>query len=355
MSQSFVRLYGSGSPADGAFLLAEGSAHFFINTADKYSLSGKGMIIGATELVLSSEGISTPRLETALAAADAQIKRIPPEKFTDGLKSFPFLMNISIVMAKQLVLTNKILSQAQKNFSGKEDERKSVSIQYYHIVKDIAAEYAKRKLPWLKDFLSKYEMSLVFKEGEAHSRTLEPVRLDGCSALSGNLVEYPKGTLLCEEGAAGSEMFILQSGMIDVLIGGKPVAVISDCGTPIGEIALLIGEKRSATLRAKNTVIAAKLQKSDLAAVSQKDLSIIRRIALSLAKKHYQNVNRICELTGKIVEKELTREADAKSRESLKLSSMESELSAMRDAVSEMTFKRREPFLKEIADKYGIK
>lgn len=354
MSQQYLRLYDSGAQADGAFLLSEGTAYFFINTADRYSLSGKGMILGATELVLSSDGITTQRIETALAAQGAQIKRISPEKFSEGFSSFPFLMNIAIVMAKQLVLTNQLLARAQKTYSGKEDQRKSICIQYYNIIKDISAQYAKRKLPWLKEFLQKYEMSLVCKEGEAHSKTQEPVRIEGGSALSGNLAEYAKDSLLCEEGAAGSEMFILQSGMIDVLIGGKPVAVISEPGTPIGEIALLIGEKRSATLRAKNTVIAAKLQKSDLAAISQKDLSVIRMIALSLAKKHYQNVNKIGELTGKIVEKEITQTPDAKSRESLKLSAMQTELSSLRDALSEMVFKKKEQFLKDIAIKYDV-
>jgi CRP-like cAMP-binding protein len=355
MSQQFLRLYDSGAQTDGAFLLSEGTAYFFINTVDRYSLSGKGMILGATELILSSDGISTQRIETALAAQGSEIKRISREKFTEGLASFPFLMNISIVMAKQLVLTNQLLLRAQKSYSGKEDQRKSICIQYYNIVKDISSEYAKRKLPWLKEFLQKFEISLVCKEGEAHSRTLEPVKIEGGSALSGNLTEYAKDSLLCEEGTPGNEMFILQSGMIDVLIGGKPVAVISEPGTPIGEIALLIGEKRSASLRAKNTVIAAKLQKSDLAEISLKDISVIRMIALSLAKKHYQNVNKIGELTGKIVTKEINQTADAKSRESLKLTAMESELSSLRDALSEMVFKRKEPFLKEIAAKYDIK
>ena len=46
-----------------------------------------------------------------------------------------------------------------------------------------------------------------------------------------------------------------QAGSIDVEIGGNRVATIDKKGTVFGEMALLLNEKRSATLRAKNNTV----------------------------------------------------------------------------------------------------
>ena len=356
MSGKYIRLYESGTAADGSFLLEEGNAFFFITTADKYILNGRNLIIGGSELILFKElGIVTPRMETALVDDTSKVKKISSDKFAEGLSNFPFLINVSMVIAKQVSLTNRVIAENRKNLVGKEDDRRSLCVEYYKIVKDLREENVKRKLPWLKDIVIKYETSLVFKEGEALSRTSEPVRIMTSNVLTDKTVEYPINGIICEEGADGSEMYILQSGMIDVLVGGKSVATISDPGTPIGEIALLIGEKRTATMKAKNTVILTRIHKNDLKDIASKDLSVIKSIALSLAQKHYQNVSKVHELTMKLVDKQMNTSQDDKRKAAMKYSSITSELSSLKNDISEVQFKKNEPFLKEIASRYNIK
>jgi CRP/FNR family transcriptional regulator, cyclic AMP receptor protein len=62
---------------------------------------------------------------------------------------------------------------------------------------------------------------------------------------------FPKGTILCHEGDAGHEMFIIQKGKARVRKrvgkGEKVLAELSD-GEFIGEMALLLGMDRSATV-----------------------------------------------------------------------------------------------------------
>jgi CRP-like cAMP-binding protein len=356
MSGKFIRLYESGSVADCSFLLEEGNAFFFLTTADKYILNGRNLIIGGSELVLFKElGITTPRMETVLVDETSKVKKISSDKFVEGITNYPFLINVSMVLAKQVSLTNRVISENRKNLVGKEDDRRSLCTEYYKIVRDLREENVKRKLPWLKEIVVKYEMSLVFKEGEALSRTSEPVKIMTSNMLTSKMVEYPKDGIICEEGADGSEMYILQSGMIDVLVGGKSVATISDPGTPIGEIALLIGEKRTATMKAKNTVVLTRIHKNDLKDIASKDLSVIKSIALSLAKKHYQNVSKVHELTMKLVEKEMNTSVDDKRKAAIKYESISSGLSSLRNDVSEIVFKKNEPFLKDIAARYNIK
>jgi CRP/FNR family cyclic AMP-dependent transcriptional regulator len=62
---------------------------------------------------------------------------------------------------------------------------------------------------------------------------------------------FAKGTILCREGDAGHEMFIIQKGKVQVRKkvgkGEKVLAELSD-GEFIGEMALLLGMNRSATV-----------------------------------------------------------------------------------------------------------
>jgi len=62
---------------------------------------------------------------------------------------------------------------------------------------------------------------------------------------------FTKGTILCREGDAGQEMFIIQRGKVQVRKkvgkGEKVLAELSD-GEFIGEMALLLGMDRSATV-----------------------------------------------------------------------------------------------------------
>jgi CRP-like cAMP-binding protein len=355
MSGKFIKLYESGTAADCSFLLEEGNAFFFVTTSDKYILNGRNLIIGGSELILFKElGISASRMETALVDETSKVKKISSEKFSEGMSNFPFLINVSMVLAKQVSLTNKIITENRKNLVGKEDDRRTLCIDYYKIVRDLRDENVKRKLPWLKDIVVKYETSLVFKEGEALSRTSEPVKIMTSNVLTSKMVEYPKDGIICEEGADGTEMYILQSGMIDVLVGGKPVATISDPGTPIGEIALLIGEKRTATMKAKNTVVLTRIHKNDLKDIAVNDLPVIKSIALSLAKKHYQNVSKVHDLTMKLVEKQMNTSQEDNRKAAMKYSSIASSLSSLRNDISEVLFKKNEPFLREIAVRYNI-
>ncbi|HEY1405314.1 MAG TPA: cyclic nucleotide-binding domain-containing protein [Spirochaetota bacterium] len=352
MSESFIRLYADGDEPTDAYLLAEGECVFFVSEGDKYTIKGKNIILGGSEVILSkSLNVHTLRLETALIDSTAKVKRIPAERFLEGLSQVSFLLNVAMVLAKQVSLTNLIIARYEKTLHGKKNDRRQVCLEYYNIVRDLKASNAKRVLPWLKEMIVKYETSLVFREGEAMSRTAEPIRISGGTQLSDKMMEFPLGSHLCEEGEEGNEMYILQSGMIDVVVKGTVVATYSEPGTPIGEMALLIGEKRTATLKAKNNVVVTRIRKDEIKEVAEREISIIQSVAHSLAKKQYQNVCRIKDLTEKSIEKEIFSDG---GKDALKFAAVATELSSLRNALSELVFKKNEPFLKEIADRYAI-
>jgi CRP-like cAMP-binding protein len=62
-------------------------------------------------------------------------------------------------------------------------------------------------------------------------------------------IDVPRGAVLMRQGHVGREVFIVAAGVADVRIDGKTVARLGP-GEPVGEMALLEGAPRSATVTA---------------------------------------------------------------------------------------------------------
>jgi len=67
-------------------------------------------------------------------------------------------------------------------------------------------------------------------------------------------VTVPAGAMLTQEGAVGAEFFVVLEGEVEVFQGGQVVATRGP-GSPLGEVALLEGGPRTATLLAKTPVL----------------------------------------------------------------------------------------------------
>ena len=81
------------------------------------------------------------------------------------------------------------------------------------------------------------------------------------------------GAVLIAEGAAGGDMFVLESGQLEVGRGGVELAVITQPGTMVGEMAVLLGKPASATVRAKGEVRVRALRKARAALESEPSLA----------------------------------------------------------------------------------
>lgn len=309
MSESHIKLYAAATSADSVYFLDEGSVYFYASNADKYAISGKNLIIGSTEIIMSRQlGIETERLETAVAAAGSLVKKIPVDKFLAGLKTFSFAINASMVLAKQVYLTGEILQKNMSALEGDEKKIREIAVTYYNIITRLKQEYDKRRIPWIKSLAEEFEATLIYKKGEALCKATEPVRMASSSQLSDKDVEFQRGAVICEENTPGSEMYILRSGAVDVIVKGVRISIIDEPGTVIGESSLLLGQKRAATMIAKNTVIMTRIRKEDLKEVAEKQDDFLAGIAGTLARRHYYNLTRIEHVNKMLAEQSIDRE-----------------------------------------------
>ncbi len=322
----------------------------YASNMDKYAIKGNNLIIGSTELIMNHLlNQKTPRIETAIASKDACVKKISIEKFISGMETFSFLINASIVLAKQVLLTNKIINKNIDSLEGKEKQMRELSMKYYKAVFKLNQEYEKRKLPWMNDLVKKYFTSLNYKRGEAFCRSQDSITIESSNQLSDKMIEYPRGSIICEENTAGEEMYILQTGSIDVEIGGNRVATIDKQGTVIGEMALLLNEKRTATLKAKNNTVITVIKKKELKEVCEKQSDLLKNVTYSLAQKHYYNIIKISTVNKSLIDQHLDNDG-GEDKSISQIERLKSDLAKLKNDIGEVIYKKDAEFLKPVLE-----
>ena len=350
MSEEFIKLYTVSSVPDCAYFLSSGSVFLYASNIDKYAIKGQNLIVGSTELIMNRMlNQDTLRIETAIASKDSSLKKIPADKFLSGMETFSFLINTSIVLAKQVLLTNKIINKNIDSLEGKEKQFRELSAKFYKAVFKLSQEYEKRKLPWMSELVKKYSTSLNYKRGEAFSRSQDTLTIESSNKLSDKMIEFPRGSIICEENTAGEEMYILEAGAIDVEIGGNKVATIDKKGTVIGEMALLLNEKRTATLKAKNNAVITVIKKKELKEVCERQEDLLKNVTYSLAQKHYYNIIKISSVNQSLINQHLDNEEDEDKTIS-QVERIKSDIARLKNELGEILYKKDAEFLKPVLD-----
>jgi len=95
--------------------------------------------------------------------------------------------------------------------------------------------------------------------------------------------EFPKDAVLTREGQAGGIAFVIASGTADVARGGKRLARLG-VGDVVGELSLIDGQPRSATVVATSDLQVLEIAQTDLRRLLKRAPSVVRKLleALSL-------------------------------------------------------------------------
>lgn len=96
--------------------------------------------------------------------------------------------------------------------------------------------------------------------------------------------DRPAGTELIREDESGSSLFIIVAGEVDVIAGdghGRPIARLGP-GDVVGEMSLMTGAHRSATVRAVTDVRVLEVTKMALAPILDASPELVDRFAAML-------------------------------------------------------------------------
>ncbi len=96
--------------------------------------------------------------------------------------------------------------------------------------------------------------------------------------------ELPAGSVLTRQGTAGGLAFVIAEGKAEVLRGEKRLATLGP-GDVVGELSLLDGEPRSATVRALTDMEVLQISSQDLNRLLRKAPSVRRKLLEALAER----------------------------------------------------------------------
>lgn len=97
-------------------------------------------------------------------------------------------------------------------------------------------------------------------------------------------IDAPRGAVLCQEGEVGRQCFVIREGEATVTIGGDEVATIGPGGV-FGELSLLDGEPRVATVTAATDMHLIVLSRPEFHELLAASPAVSRRIIEALGAR----------------------------------------------------------------------
>ncbi len=96
--------------------------------------------------------------------------------------------------------------------------------------------------------------------------------------------QLTKGSVMTRQGAAGGLAFIIVTGRAEVVRNGKLLALLGP-GDVVGELSLIDGQPRSATVTATSDLEVLELNRADLMKLMDKAPPVTRKLLESLARR----------------------------------------------------------------------
>ena len=113
--------------------------------------------------------------------------------------------------------------------------------------------------------------------------------------------KVPAGQTLFREGETGADMYILESGTVEISRGGSVLATL-EAGDFFGEMAILEDQPRFATATARTDVRVLRIERASFADLLRANVEIAIRIMRKLAARQRRAEQRLLE-----AQAELTR------------------------------------------------
>jgi CRP/FNR family cyclic AMP-dependent transcriptional regulator len=117
--------------------------------------------------------------------------------------------------------------------------------------------------------------------------------------MADNTKNFSAGEVIFKEGEKSAEAYILLSGTLEVRKGNEKIAELSENGLFIGEMAVLIGKPRTATVVAKTDCVLGIVTKENFSTMVQKMPTVAFKLAKSIAERLEETTNELVKLKEK--------------------------------------------------------
>jgi len=291
------QLYSLDQPANRAFLLRSGTIEYRVTEEDSITLSGNNIIVGASEILIAMNRKEAVKRHMSLfTKPDAVISPFPAEKLASVITTYSIGFSVAHHIAQTITKLHNVLSKKMNKLHETERLSRDMSRTFVEIVQFLEQESHEQHFPWLFSLIEKGKSSNAYNFGLSFSVKSDDKKID---VSAENLIQYkqnyPRGSVICKEGEQADEMFILMSGKIEVRIKNNPIDIIARKGTIIGEMGLILGMPRTATLRALEDVSVVKISSKDMESIFKNDPETFLDMISSLAFRENDNCEKIRE------------------------------------------------------------
>jgi small-conductance mechanosensitive channel/CRP-like cAMP-binding protein len=100
---------------------------------------------------------------------------------------------------------------------------------------------------------------------------------------------FAAGEMVVRQNEEGDSLFLVMRGVLDVLIDGSRVGTLSE-GSIFGEMSLLTGERRKATVVASTEVHLVEISKEDIGPMIQSNPDLLDKLSAILAHREEMNI-----------------------------------------------------------------
>jgi CRP-like cAMP-binding protein len=343
------KIYSYLDQPENAFLLKTGTVVFEIREGERYKISGQNLIVGAGEILLQLDGAVVFRNYNFYQEDDAELVAIPRDNLANLIYKYNIGYNINYFQAQMLQRVNKIMGQRQKQLSSEEQEAQKLAVDYYKLAQKISEIGQQTGFRDIVAVGREAQNELVFKTGQIYAKENKAKTYHKEETKAQEFAShYEHEEIICEQGEEGFEMYILESGRIDVLVGETKVSQISEKGTVLGEIALLLGETRTATLQANGRVVLTKIQKDNLESFHAKHPDIFLHIGQTLARRIHDSFNYIHNLDEQIAQKN----SEKQKNHFMQREQIEDKLRKLRSQISELYSRKKYEQLEPIVEQF---
>ncbi len=335
-------------PSKNAYILRSGKIIMKISERDEVELTGKNIIFGAGEILIQKrEGYNQLRSKDVYVTEENGYDSIPTEKLLKLFKQPKLGYAVAKTIAIILMKINGIFEIRSKQL-GQGAKLAQEYCKIYALSVDVVKhEFKKKRYHWLEKLHDAAVQSLTYQKGKAFIEVSKNRSIKVESKMDELDKVFPHGAILCEQGEASKDMFILREGVIHVLVGGNKVAEIDESGTLIGEMALLLGQKRTATLQSHGGVRVSIINKNNVNNVIKNDPDFF----LNIATTHSMWETNNCVLIREIEEQLKLQEDEKNLPKFMKTENKyKEEVYKLKREIMELNQKYNMPFLDEIED-----
>ena len=296
-NDSYKVVYDKTDIAINALLLVKGELVFTISDKSYFTVKGENIIFGAGEVLY---GFQNEKLETrkmkVYKKKGAEIKKIQNDNLKNFIGLYNIGFNITKFMAKCLDKTNQIITDINQNLIlGNNSSRRYYKF-YFNIISRIKKIVYTKKNEILLSFINEKKETLAYRKGKIFSDIqpdeieVEPKKLDEF------LIEYEKDIVICNQHEISDEMYILNSGKVNVVLNNEVICSISKKGAVLGEMSLFLNEPRSASLIAAEKSVITVIKKDSLQLIADKMPDIFFKITTTLWERLKNNIAMIQEI-----------------------------------------------------------